>query len=863
MEDVLASNGKQLGKGNHDAWGPCATVSGLAEDRVSQAPAAISYSTSMVSYTCIVNTYSSTRTCTSCHLTLGCGHATPRGPYFAVASTEQGGDSKERSPSATTCAALVTAGGTGRAMARRGTTCCCSKQQRQNNLNSQTKPTPTRAQCAHHVSLVTLLLGPLAPPPNLAAMMAEHFDDRNCNDLRNERYMRRCRDVECDVDRSVSTSLSFEDCFELCAGSPDGSPVDSPLRSAVPSSCDSSRSTSPSAVDDDDDSVCALSPAREKRSSRTNRARRRSAGAGPNPNHCSRASSAATQKNSPVSVLDVAAADTLGSMSLDELLGCQSGGGAPSQSLDFSLFDSLGSRQASDCGLAAAIAAVMAEACACPAAAVRELLAQLLLARARGYASCELNAVTYNRLVTRLVALRELAAAAQVLDVMAADSVSFTTVDDDWVVGGRLDAAVSALRSLICEGFPPRPETQHGVVLAWLWMGMEGLKAAAAINTVMCERGCSLTAKTAEGLVHALLGRPVRRCHNSSFPHLAPAEVAQVQAKARVLEDMLVRMLESPCVHFEEGALAALLRALEACVGGGADLTTMGAARRLCEVLRLLCARLPGRQPCIRSLSTFLQILLRERRFEAAAELLRATPGAEVDEMFLTSALHAVAAASVAPEDEEGDRASPTGAALAGLLGAVDALCALAAGAAPAVRLSYSVLNQTLNTLRAVGSESGSHSATASSGTGSTDDQPLREAAAAVGAALFEGLHRLHAKAANRRTFDRLFELLLAAGADKRLMSDDLLAALRRVHVIAEEGGFVLAPETAERLAALGVGMSAVRHARAVAASQPINIDSGMSRSSSSDKQLFAMTADKSGGGAARSAPRSRIVFAQ
>ncbi len=55
MEDALASNGKQLGKGNHDAWG--LAQPGLAEDRVSQAPAAISYSTSVVSYTYVYCQY--------------------------------------------------------------------------------------------------------------------------------------------------------------------------------------------------------------------------------------------------------------------------------------------------------------------------------------------------------------------------------------------------------------------------------------------------------------------------------------------------------------------------------------------------------------------------------------------------------------------------------------------------------------------------------------------------------------------------------------------------------------------------------------------------------------------------------------
>ena len=720
--------------------------------------------------------------------------------------------------------------------------------------------------------------------------------DATFADFRSERYRRRCRDVldshanEKVVD--VENSLSFDDCFEMCAGTP---PDES-----LPSSAESSRSSSPSTADDDEEEEedsasgmgmgMGMSPKRE-RALRRRRSRSRGSSRGSDRgvaagSRCQHATSCAatpstTHKNSPVSVLDVAAhtADALSSKSLDELIAFQSSNpppadACPRKALDFSFFDSFAPRSNVDRHLGPAIAAVMkdGEVATEDVEALQRLLQDARLATSRGLApSCELNAVNYNRLVTRLTELGHLHTAAELLDMMASDGVSFTTVHDDWVLRGSLNPAVGVLRRLMTAtafgDCSPQSATLDAILLAWLEMGPAGLHAAVALNDLLCDQGCQLTVKRAEDMVQAVVG------------HSACGQVDREPA-VRALEQMLERIFLAPNVHFEVGALAALVHALE---GGTRKLEATFAERRnLCEVVRRLCAEVPSRQPCIRSLGSFLRLMLKERRFDDAVALLaslqpqvsqqeqHATP--VVDTMFLTSVLHAVAAAvptaaaasaAATPDHESVEEVSAAAAAaaaadddnddhaLANLVTAAQALCALAASAPRTVCITYSVLNQTLNTLR--------------------DGRLQPRAAADVAVALFDGLRQLHSKAVNRRSFDRVFDLLLRAHSDG--LAATTLEALRRVHDAAADGGYAVAPETAEKLVALGVrsvsseaGVHLGRRERS-STTAPIDIESMMPRSSSNDKLYCAAAAGSSGGSGSRSgsvtasAPRARIAF--
>lgn len=696
-------------------------------------------------------------------------------------------------------------------------------------------------------------------------------------DLRSARYRQRCKDVlDSANDADCMTSLSFEDCFEVYAGSNHGSPVSTPS-----SSSSSSRSSSPDTSDGlgklassvvpkpSDDGKC---PRRRRRSRSLSRVTPPSTTSSTRANTCSRHTADTlpmppSTKNSPVSVLDVTSADTMSSMSLDELLAFQSSKAATEPSsagkdLNFSFFDSLSPRTDVDRNLAPVIASVTSD--ACTPACVQRLLELLQTIRQTGATSCELNAVAYNRLVTSLVEKKEYRAASEVLDVMVQEGVSLTTVEDDWVLLGRLDAAVELLQTLEDNAFPVPVERLQQILLSWVDMGPAGLKAASSVCRLLCTRGFNLSSRFSESLVVALLGAPVRRRrHNSSFPHLTPAAAAKTRSMAETLERMLVCFFEAtPRVTFEAATIATLLHTLEN--GSHCQDPSTPLRCHLCGVVRRLCSQNPSRRPCVRAVGCFVRMALRQHHYETAAELLRSLASTAdrevhpdaltVDSMFLTSAMHAIAAAAVDLDDHVDSVDAPKERSTTGLLETARALCDLAA-ASDTAQVSYSVLNQALNTLKALATRSKDHTSSSC-----LDERKHFERAALVGAALFEGLHTLHRKAVNRRTFDRLFDLLLSTDlGGKGRLSDPVMGIVHRVHAAAMSAGFALSPSTVSKLAALGIGGCEPRSRSTTTA--PIDIETTVPRSSSSDK-LYAMSAG-SGSSSSSSAPAARVAFEQ
>eukprot|EP00750_Incisomonas_marina_P000868 INCI10671.1.p1 GENE.INCI10671.1~~INCI10671.1.p1 ORF type:complete len:701 (+),score=111.53 INCI10671.1:105-2207(+) len=697
--------------------------------------------------------------------------------------------------------------------------------------------------------------------------------DSEIAELRSARYRQRCKDVlDSADDADGMTSLSFEDCFEVFAGSNNASPVSTPS-----SSSSSSRSSSPDTSDGlaklassvaskaSDDGKCSR---RRRRSRSLSRVSPTSTTNSARANTCSRHTAntvpmTPSTKNSPVSVLDVTSADTMSSMSLDELLAFQSSKAAtepPSagKDLNFSFFDSLSPRTDIDRNLAPVIASVTSD--TCTPACVQRLLELLQTIRQTGATSCELNAVAYNRLMTSLVEKKEYRAASEVLDVMVQEGVSLTTVQDAWVLLGRLDAAVELLRTLEDNAFPVPSERLQQILLSWVDMGPAGLHAASSVCRLLCARGFSLSARFSENLVVALLGTPVRRRHNSSFPHLTPAAAAKTRKTAETLERMLVYFFESPRVNFEAGTIATLLHTLE----NGSHCQDPSAPLRchLCDVVRRLCSQNPSRQPCVRGVGCFVRMALRQHHYDTATELLRSLActaegkvqdSLTVDSMFLTSAMHAIAAAAVDLDDHFDGIDAPEERSTTGLLETARALSDLAA-ATETAQVSYSVLNQALNTLKALATRSSDHAASSC-----VDERKHFERAALVGAALFEGLHTLHRKAVNRRTFDRLFDLLFSTDlGGKGRLSDSVMGIVHRVHTAAMSAGFALSPSTVSKLAALGIGGCEPRSRSTTTA--PIDIETMVSRSSSSDK-LYALSAGT--GSPSSSAPAARVAFEQ
>lgn len=481
------------------------------------------------------------------------------------------------------------------------------------------------------------------------------------------------------------------------------------------------------------------------------------------------------------------------------------------KALDFSFFDTLAPRSELDSAVAPAIAAVMSTVLV-DSAIVQNLVDVLVRVRQERAVSpycscCEINAVMYNKLVPRLVELREYAAASKVLDMMVEDGFTFTTVDDDWVRAGNLHSAVEALRALMRQRHPPSGDTLSSLFMNWLEMGPGGLRAAVAANTLLCDFGGSFDGPKAQRMVRALLGAP------NPASEMQP-ETPETHGRARALRQMLVDLFHSKAVDFVPGTVAQLLLELEEGCYAAQHQARM--RRELVIVIAKVCqARwIPeGHRACIRSEGVFFRVALRHGDLTNAFGVLqrlaatnakaageRAPSETLVDISFLSSAVHTVGAAAAATAAD-----ATLGLLAQDLVELTHQVCALVASC-PHIQLKHSVLNQALTTLRGAPRPS-----TCESGEDHT------AAVTGVAAALFDGLHSLHAKSVNNRTFDRLLELLLRHGCsssssadfDPALVPERVRSALKRIVKASADVGYVASWLVAGHLEDLGLKIKA------------------------------------------------------
>ena len=525
-------------------------------------------------------------------------------------------------------------------------------------------------------------------------------------------------------------------------------------------------------------------------------------------------------------------------------------GSTASNGLDFSFFDMLSPRSEVDRKLAPVISAVLDCECGDASAvkAARKLLPLLSRARqhiAAGATACsELNVVMFNRLVPRLVALEKYNSAARVLDMMAQDELPFTTMDDAWVLQAHLTPAVNVLQTLLRNKCSPKAKTLDFLFTSWL-KEREGVSAAQTMIDTMCEFGGEFSPNQGEALVRTFLGKTRTQSDTSNSVLAICADNANGDA-SRTLERMLTALMRSSKVVMRSPAVLTMLSELEKGSSGSANATLT--CRHLCNVLWRLCSdrQAEGRSClCIRSRGIVFRMLVRSGHFGEAKRMLGSC-SAEVDVVFMSSALHAVVAAAVAESCEHldvnaGENSPSDTAKLPALLGLSTAVCALAA-AHQTAQVPYSVLNQALTTLRACPNES----------------------TARVGVNLFEGLQGLHAKAVNKRTFDCVFELLFRSGESRgtsNAISDVAVSAVRRAHAMASRCGYSAPTSIAENLAKLRISMSDAPRRRVSmsmalpdSAESNIDIEDILPRSSSSEKRVGL---NISGGAPAR----TRVAF--
>ena len=661
--------------------------------------------------------------------------------------------------------------------------------------------------------------------------------------FRSERYRRRCQEVLRDeeIDHTdVASSLSFEDCFEMCAGSDPTSPA------TVSSSSGSSRSTSPGTADEEEEARN-----RQKKGPRSpaTKAASKACSRVPDPPQT------LAQKHSPSSILELPSsqldADT-SAMSLGELLAFQTTRARSRQTedftdcgltaesvdntseLDFSMFGGYESPVKSSVNLLPLVAGVMRDPCVGPQMAAENLLRGLSLAVAEkdlGLCNGDLNTVTMNRLVPRLVDLKCFSAAREVLEIMTQLEMTFTTQHDEWFARGRLTPAVAVLRDIVRNQCCPSQDTLENIFFSWIQLSSKGVRCARDVCAIMCQQDTVIKPEFSRRLVETLLGKPASCYRAVAADGDAPVHADCQKSKLVLMELVLKDILRSPKVHFEFGALAALLHSLEEGSSGSSELAI--ARQRFIEQIRRRVCKRAGAQ-CIRCIGVFLRSFLRQGKFGPAKKLLLtlnvpSVGNVVVDSMFLTSTLHELAAV-VGSSPMVADRNSKA------LLDTARTFCRVVAEN-QAIKISYSVLNQALNTLRMVGEPV-------------SGEQSSFSIAALLAVALFDGLRGLHAKSVNRRTFDRLFDLLLRTDVS----SHSMLSALKRVSSEAVAFGYNPSSNVQQQLVAAGVNEFSSRMDRT--SSEPIDIETLIPRSSSSEK-LSSL-----GGDLPRGAnPRTRIAF--
>ena len=569
--------------------------------------------------------------------------------------------------------------------------------------------------------------------------------------FRQQRY-RAVSDSLDETDSESSLMLSFEDCFEACASCP-ATACESPTPF---------RSCSPAMMPNDTHSE----PLGELHDNAT-----------PNAKPCSRLVStnfSVGANNSPSSVIDAPATPR---STLDK----QSAAGSDTTStrLDFSFFDSCSPRSELDRNLAPAIAAVMNKRCPKPSSAVKRLVEMLFKARKKrmaGVTTCsEINAVMYNRLVPRLVELRKYKAAARVLDMMAGDNIRFTTLDDGWVLSGNLKAAVKILRRLVQQKTLPKPRTLNALFFGWLAMGSAGHQAAIAVNKLQCQLQTVISHDVAHKLVSAVLPR------------------TPTVANVATLETILKNLLRSSTCTFESGAVACVVQELEnRCSGDHRVPTSIRAL--VFKILTWSRERRPSSYD-LRVEGSAFRVALGEGSLAKAVDILRHLHRGEADEPFLTSALHAVAS-TVASIVNGKVNVVETQFCIVDVAKELTSLAARCAN----INLPHTALNQALTVLRQCTSET-----TASSGSAPGSPLANPDLVKSVATAFFEGLHSLHGRAVNRRTFGRFFDILLTAPSGKTVhASDELLGAIKSLAQAAANFGYQPEQKVMAQLDALG-----------------------------------------------------------